>query len=88
MGGRSDVSNSTCLGVSVAFEVISSVRTLSSMDTTEFSYPITRSRSCSCTALASLGSVNNSLQEVIANLVRCVQSRRKQGREAQKGFAT
>ena len=37
---------------------ISSVRTLSSMGTTAFSFSITRSRSCSCTALTSLVSVN------------------------------
>ena len=67
---------------------ISSVRTLSSMGTIAFSFLIARSRSCSCTALASLASVNNCFEEVIADLLRGVQSRRKQRRQAQKGFAT
>jgi len=69
---------------------ISSVRTLSSMGTIAFSFLIARSRSCSCScnALASLASVNNCFEEVIADLVRGVQSRRKQRRQAQKGFAT
>ena len=67
---------------------ISSVRTLSSMGTIAFSFLIARSRSCSCTALASLASVNNCFEEVIADLLRGAQSRRKQRRQAQKGFAT
>ena len=67
---------------------ISSVRTLSSMGTIAFSFLIARSRSCGCTALASLASVNNCFEEVIADLLRGVQSRRKQRRQAQKGFAT
>ena len=71
-----------------AMRSISSVRTLSSMGTTAFCFPITRSRSCSCTALASLASVNNCFEEVIADLLRGAQSRRKQRRQAQKGFAT
>jgi hypothetical protein len=70
-----------------AMRSISSVRTLSSMGIA-FSFLIARSRSCSCTALTSLASVNNCFEEVIADLVRGVQSRRKQRRQAQKGFAT
>ena len=71
-----------------AMRSISSVRTLSSMGTIAFSFLIARSRSCSCTALASLASVNNCFEEVIADLLRGAQSRRKQRRQAQKGFAT
>jgi len=67
---------------------VSSVRALSSMGTIAFSFLIARSRSCSCTALASLASVNNCFEEVIADLLRGVQSRRKQRRQALKGFAT
>jgi len=57
------------------------------MGTIAFSFLIARSRSCSCTASASLASVNNCFEEVIADLVRGVQSRRKQGHEAKKGCA-
>jgi hypothetical protein len=64
------------------------VRILSSMGTIAFSFLIARSRSCSCIALASLASVNNCFEEVIADLLHRVQSRRKQRRQAQKGFAT
>jgi hypothetical protein len=58
------------------------------MGTIAFSFLIARSRSCSCTAPASLASVNNCFEEVIADLLRGVQSSRKQRRQAQKGFAT
>jgi hypothetical protein len=58
------------------------------MGTIAFSFLIANSRSCSCTALASLASVDNCFEEVIADLLRGVKSRRKQRRQAQKGFAT
>ena len=52
------------------------------------SVPIVRSRSCSCTTLASVGFVNNRLQEVIVKLVRGRQACGKQRRQVKKGFLT
>ena len=52
------------------------------------SVPIVRSRSCSCTTLASVVFVNNRLQEVIVKLVRGRQACGKQRRQVKKGFLT
>ena len=49
---------------------------------------IVRSKSCSCTTLASVVFVNNRLQEVIVDLVRGRQACGKQRREVQEGFLT
>ena len=58
------------------------------MGTTTMSVRTVRSRSCSCTTLASVVFVNNRLQEVIVNLARGRQACGKQRREVQKGFLT
>ena len=49
---------------------------------------IVRSKSCSCTTLASVVFVNNRLQEVIVDLVRGRQACGKQRREVQERFLT
>src|SRR4051812_326563 len=71
-----------------AMRSIASARTLASTGTTTGSARIIRFRSCSCTTLASVGFVNNRLQEVIVNLVRGSHARGKQRREVQEGFLT
>src|SRR3954452_16495363 len=71
-----------------AIRSITSARTFPSRGTTTMSIRIVRSRSCSCTTLASVVFVNNRLQEVIVNLVRGRQARGKQRREVQKSFLT
>lgn len=67
---------------------ITSVRTFTSMGTITMSVRIVRSRSCSCTTLASVVFFNNRFQEVIVNLVRGRQACGKQRREVQEGFLT
>jgi len=71
-----------------AIRSITSARTFASMDTTTMSVRIVRSKSCSCTTLASVVFVNNRLQEVIVNLVRSRQACGKQRREVKKCFLT
>ena len=71
-----------------AIRSITSTRTFTSMGTTTTSVWIVRSRSSSCTTLASVVFVNNRLQEVIVNLVRGGQACGKQRREVQEGFLT
>ena len=67
---------------------ISSARTVASIGTASFSFRIIRSRSCSCTTMTSLASVNNRLQKVIVNVVFSVVWCGQQRRERQKSFLT
>ena len=64
---------------------ISSVRSLASIDTVTHSGTV-RSKSCSCSTLTSLASVNNRLRKVIVHAVLEVQLCGKQCCETQKGF--
>ena len=65
-----------------AIRAISSFRALAG--TLTHSFGVVRSRSCSCTTLTSLASVNNRLRKVT---VRDVQHWSDQRRETQQGFA-
>src|SRR4051794_35351562 len=69
-----------------AMRSITSARTFTSMGTTTMSVRTVRSRSCSCTTLASVVFVNNRLQEIIVNLLHDRQACGKQRREVQEGF--
>ncbi len=71
-----------------AIRSITSARTFTSMGTPTMSVRIVRSRSCSCTTLASVVFVNNRWQEVIVNLALGRQACGKQRREVQQGFLT
>src|SRR2546425_4568063 len=64
---------------------ISSIRSFASIDTVTHSGTF-RSRSCSCSTLTSLPSVNNRLRKVIVHDVLEVQQRGQQCCETQKGF--
>jgi len=68
-----------------AMRSISSVRSLASIDTVTHSGTV-RSKSCSCSTLTSLASVNNRLRKVIVHAVLEVQLCGKQCCETQKGF--
>src|SRR5439155_3010353 len=68
-----------------AMRSISSVRSLPSIDTVTHSGTV-RSKSCSCSTLTSLASVNNRLRKVIVHAVLEVQLCGKQCCETQKGF--
>src|SRR6266566_7193536 len=70
-----------------AMRSISSVRSLASIDTVTHSGTV-RSRSCSCSTLTSLASVNNRLRKVIVHAVLEVQLCGEQCCETQKGFLT
>jgi hypothetical protein len=67
---------------------ISSVRTVMSIGTVTSSFRIPMSRSCSCSTMTSLTSVNSCLQKGIVNPVLDVWQCDEQRRERQKSFLT
>src|SRR5437016_5595116 len=70
-----------------AMRSISSVRSLASIETVTRSGTV-RSKSCSCSTLTSLASVNNRLRKVIVHALLEVQLCSEQCCETQKGFLT